>query len=233
MADAIWADLSTRHGYDRAQPETWSLERPMHFQNVVRSGAFARLERLGVPELAAAFLGDDAVHASKRWGQPLVTFPAGGWDVPHATWHLDLLATASLDVLPAIRVFAFVDAVAARGGGTPYIAGSHRVVVDRARQAGRSKPLRSSDMRAALKAEEPWLAALMSPGGGDRVTRFMRVWGAMRGFPVRVEEMTGEPGDIIVMHPAMFHTVAPNGLERPRMMLVETFSRKGVLGHLT
>jgi ectoine hydroxylase-related dioxygenase (phytanoyl-CoA dioxygenase family) len=53
----------------------------------------------------------------------------------------------------------------------------------------------------------------------------MQTWGEMRGFPVRVEEMTGEPGDVFVMHPAMFHTVAPNALDRVRMALVETFYR--------
>jgi hypothetical protein len=28
------------------------------------------------------------------------------------------------------------------------------------------------------------------------------------------------------MHPAMFHTGAPNSLDRPRIMLVETFYRE-------
>ena len=80
-------------------------------------------------------------------------------------------------------------------------------------------------MRRLLRAEEPWLADLLRPSGDDRVARFMQTWGEMRGFPVRVEEMTGEPGDVFVMHPAMFHTVAPNALDRVRMALVETFYR--------
>lgn len=82
-------------------------------------------------------------------------------------------------------------------------------------------------MRKLLKAEEPWLADLLRPTDDDRVARFMRTWGQMRGFPVRVEEMTGEPGDVLIMHPAMFHTAAPNGLDRARMTLVETFYRNG------
>ena len=226
MADAIWSDLAERYGIDRRRRETWTVERPAQYQALVRSGAFDRLGATPLCELADAFLGADAWIRPKRWGQPLVTFPSGGWDVPHATWHLDLPASDSLETLPAIRIFAFLESVAPRGGGTPYIAGSHRVVIDRARQVRRGRILRSADMRALLKGEEPWLAALCAAGGGDR-TRRLQTWGTMRGLPVRVEEMTGEPGDVTVMHPAIFHTVAPNGLDRPRMMLVNTIYRKG------
>lgn len=47
----------------------------------------------------------------------------------------------------------------------------------------------------------------------------------VRGVHVRVEEMTGEPGDLIVMHPAMFHSISPNGLDTPRMMLSQAIDR--------
>jgi ectoine hydroxylase-related dioxygenase (phytanoyl-CoA dioxygenase family) len=146
--------------------------------------------------------------------------------VPHAAWHLDLPASDLLGPLPAIRAFAFLEPVRPHGGGTLYLAGSHQAVLDRARQGRRGEPLRSADMRAALKAEEPWLAALLQPGGEDRARRFMDFGGTLRGRPVRVEEMTGGPGDVIVMHPAMLHAGAQNGLDRPRMMLVETFYRE-------
>ncbi|HEX4197340.1 MAG TPA: hypothetical protein VHZ26_07860 [Caulobacteraceae bacterium] len=227
MAGALWADLHARYGAEPHDPKTWPARRPSHFQALVRSGAFAGLGTPELHQLGDALLGAGAWTSPKRWGQPLVTFPTGGWDVPHATWHLDLPAGASLETLPAIRIFALLEPVAPRGGGTPYIAGSHRAVIDRARHAKPGEKLRSADMRALLKAEEPWLAELLRPTDGDRVARFMDGWGAMRGFPVRVEEMTGEPGDILIMHPAMFHTVAPNGLDRVRLALVETFYRGG------
>jgi hypothetical protein len=230
MADALWADLRRRFAIDRRNPATWAVERPMHFQDVIRAGAFARLAELGYPQLADAFLGEGWTHAADRWAQPLVTFRTGEWDVPHAGWHLDLPAAPSLERMPALRVFCFLEPVAPLGGGTNYIAGSHRAVIDRARQGGRSGGWRSAHMRAALTAEEPWLAALTSPGGGDRVRRFMSAGAKMRGIDVRVGEMTGEPGDVIVMHPAMIHCGAPNALEQPRMMLVETFWAKGVRG---
>ena len=227
MAEAIWSDLARRFAIDLRRAETWTVQRPGQFQALVRSGAFGSLGSAELCKLADEFFGAGGWKVPRWWGQPLVTFPSGGaWDVPHATWHLDLPASDSLEDLPAIRVFAFLEPVAPEGGGTPFVAGSHRVVMDRARQARRGQALRSADMRDLLKAEEPWLAALCSAGGRDRVARFMQTWGTMRGTPVRVEEMTGEPGDIIIMHPATFHTVAPNGLDRPGRRLVETIYRR-------
>lgn len=41
------------------------------------------------------------------------------------------------------------------------------------------------------------------------------------GVPLRVVELTGEPGDVILMHSDCFHAVAPNRLTEPRMMLTE------------
>ncbi len=231
MADAVWRDLASRFAVRRDDPATWTTQRPAQFQSLIRRGAFERLERLGYPELAHAFLGEGCGRGSKHWGLPLVTFPTSQtWDTPHNTWHLDLPASGDLDDLPALRLFCFLEPVEPRGGGTPYIEGSHRVVIDRARRERRAGGWRSGDMRETLKAEEPWLADLMTAGGPDRIRRFMIEGGAMRGVRVKVCEMTGQAGDVIVMHPAMFHTIAPNTLARPRMMLTETFYRKGLFG---
>jgi hypothetical protein len=41
------------------------------------------------------------------------------------------------------------------------------------------------------------------------------------GVPVRVEEMTGDPGDLFLMHPAALHAAAPNVLEAPRLVLAQ------------
>ena len=42
------------------------------------------------------------------------------------------------------------------------------------------------------------------------------------GVAVRVDEMTGEAGDLILMHPAVLHASAPNARERPRLALAAT-----------
>ncbi len=222
MADALWDDLGRRFGIDRRRPETWTPSRPAQFQDLQRSGAFSAMDTPGLAAVADALLGEGRWVRPRSWGQPLVTFPTGSWDVPHQNWHLDLAAEDSLDELDAIRVFTFLEPVRQRGGGTLYVAGSHRVVIDRGRGAAPGQRLRSSEIRALLQREEPWFAALFSPGGDDRADRFMEEHELAGGARVRVEEMTGDPGDLIVMHPATFHTVAPNGLDRPRMMLVQS-----------
>jgi hypothetical protein len=57
--------------------------------------------------------------------------------------------------------------------------------------------------------------------GEDRVARFMDEDGMADGVPVRVCEMLGEPGDVILMDPMMLHGLTPNLRETPGMMLTE------------
>jgi hypothetical protein len=218
MADAIWQDAQRRFGVERDRPETWTEHRIGQHAKLRKRGVFDALGTAELRALADMFLGPGTWDPPRHWAQPLlVTFPGGDWDVPHNTWHLDLPATDYTQAMPMIRFFVFLEPVLPRGGGTPYIAGSHRVVMDRARTAGAGEKLRSSEMRKILEREEPWFASLLRPGGEDRVGEFMRQGGTMRGVPVRVGEMTGEAGDLIVMHPAMIHTVANNALDRPRL----------------
>lgn len=138
--------------------------------------------------------------------------------MPHKGWHLDVPATAEP---PSVaRVFVLLGQLAAGGGGTGYIAGSHRVLQALARDAGR--PVKSGDARALLAMREPWFAALFSkPQGEDREARFVREPGVAAGVPVRVGEMTGEPGDVYVMDPLVLHAVMPNAGREPRLMLTE------------
>lgn len=228
MANALWTDLGRRYGIAQQRPESWTKERPAQFLALSRSGAFRSLGSDRLAALADAMLGAGAWTRPRHWGLPLVTFPSGGaWDVPHAVWHLDYPGTGSTAAPPAIRVFTFLEPVRRRGGGTPYVAGSHRVVADLvAKAAPPGATMRSADVRAVLGVAEPWFAALFKPGGGDRVQRFMTEAGQARGLPVCVKEMTGEPGDLIVMHPFVLHTVAPNELDTPRMMLVQSLNRE-------
>jgi ectoine hydroxylase-related dioxygenase (phytanoyl-CoA dioxygenase family) len=225
MADALWADLGRRYGIERQSPETWTKERPAQFLAIARSGAFRAMGSDRLTALGDAMLGKGAWTRPRYWGQPLVTFPSGAWDVPHAVWHLDYPGAGSIAAPPAIRVFTFLEPVRPRGGGTPYVAGSHRVVADLVAKSGPGEVMRSADVRQVLGLAEPWFVALFKPGGGDRVRRFMTDEGRARGLPVRVEEMTGDPGDLVVMHPFVLHTVAANTLDTPRMMLVQSLNR--------
>ena len=74
-------------------------------------------------------------------------------------------------------------------------------------------------VRASLAAH-PWLRGLWESGdGGDRIRRYMNDGTVVDGVPLRVVELAGEPGDVILMHSDCFHAAAPNRLTEPRMML--------------
>jgi ectoine hydroxylase-related dioxygenase (phytanoyl-CoA dioxygenase family) len=67
-------------------------------------------------------------------------------------------------------------------------------------------------VKAALAAEHPWLRELWRSGGEPD--------------PARVQELTGEPGDVVLMHARTLHAPAPNAAAAPRMMLVEIINRR-------
>jgi hypothetical protein len=223
MSDAVWADVRSRYGIERHVPATWHDQRPAQFKSLNRSGAFDAL-RPGCAAIADEFFG----LGNWEYNFPglLVTFPTGSWAVPHNIWHLDSNPIDYMAGLRNIKVFTFLEPVRPRGGGTCYVEGSNRVVMDRVRNATPDERLRSADIKAILQIEEPWFRALFTSGWPDREQRFMTEGGTARGIGVCVKELTGEPGDVYIMHPAMLHTPAGNALDRPRMMLAHTLLRR-------
>ena len=53
-----------------------------------------------------------------------------------------------------------------------------------------------------------------------RVRRFMDQTTDVNGFPVRIIELTGKPGDAMIGHPLLMHCPAPNCADVPRFMRV-------------
>lgn len=227
MADKIWADLFRRFSIDRRRPETWTVERPGKFQPIIRAGAFRAFGSERLFAIGDAFLGAGRWQKPRWLGYPLVTFPAGkAWDVPHRLWHLDTSASDCLDRLRCVRVFTFLEPSRPRGGGTPYVVGSHRLAMRIAARTPQSH-LHSREIRKVMEKEHRWFRELFAAGGKDRVQRFMLDGAVVDGVEVRVCEMLGEPGDTILMHPALLHGIAVNGLRQPRMMLMQFLGLEG------
>ena len=138
--------------------------------------------------------------------------------MPHAHWHIDLGAKPQDPRLA--RLFLVLAPSRPGGGGTGYVEGSHRLIQAMMQAAGRALP--SAQARKALAARSPWFSALTSvPTGEDRVQRFMHDGSELDGVSVRMCEMLGGPGDVILMHPMMLHAPMPNVLATPRMMLTQ------------
>jgi hypothetical protein len=223
MRDRFWDHLSARHGIDRDRAETWTVEHPRHLQSLRRSGAFAAMASDGVRRALHDLLGPGCWQPPRAWGLPLVTFPVAGrgWHVPASGWHVDSHGPAH--DLPGVTVFAFLTAVRARGGGTVLIPGSHHLVNRHIASTGEWRP---ADVKSALAARHRWLRDLWShddkPG---RVARCLDEGTIIDGARFRVRELTGDPGDAILMHPRTLHAAAPNAAAEPRMMLVEIVAR--------
>ena len=223
MADRVWADLEKRYGVRRDRPESWTVASPAHFQALKRSGAFSALGSPKLFDLADALLGAGGWDKPARWGGPLVTFPTPAPGLTRPPWHLDIGGIQRLSPLPVLRAFTFLEPAAPHGGGTLYVAGSHRLAMDIERAHG--GPVRSAQVRDRLKAEHQWFAALLATPTAD-LRALINIEARAGAHPVRLEEMTGARGDLIVMHPAILHGTAHNGLDRPRMMLTEWIPRR-------
>ncbi|HXA39333.1 MAG TPA: hypothetical protein VNW53_10050 [Phenylobacterium sp.] len=183
-----------------------------------RTGAFDAMASPAVRAVLDVVLGqwEEPAH----WGLPLVSFHTGekAWNVPWRHWHIDLGARPGN--LRLARIFAFLAPSRPGGGGTGYVAGSHRLFEAMFEETGGALP--SAQARQRLEARSPWFAALSSRHDkGERIRRFMDTGSEVDGVEVRVGEMLGEPGDVILMHPLLLHAPTPNVLATPRMMLTQ------------
>lgn len=217
MADRLWAFLGSERGFHRDRPATWTTESPYQFQALTRSGAFAAMAAPLVRQAIDHLLGAGMWSEPDYWGQPLVSAPRplqGDWQVPHQTWHLD-----HAPGLPRYaRVFAILEELRPQGGGTAYVRGSHRLVS--ALEEGGSLTLKSAEVKARLAAH-PWFAELWAKKPTEGRPRLIGEGAVIDGVPVAAAEMTGGPGDVILMHPYLLHAKAANALNRPRLMLTQ------------
>jgi hypothetical protein len=105
------------------------------------------------------------------------------------------------------------------------LSGSPRLLIQQERQLPASQRRGSiAVLRERFRRSHPWLMALtgQAPSPADRVAAFMDTETVVEGVPLRVIELTGEPGDMVFCHPVMVHCVAPNRGARPRFMRIKT-----------
>lgn len=129
-----------------------------------------------------------------------------------------------MSAAPGVNVFVFADTVRPRGAGTVVLAGSHQLV---ARYSARhSGTLHARELKHTLVADHPWFRDLYDADDRtNRIARFMVEGTEIDGVGLRVVELTGAPGDGILMDARTLHTVAPNCVDTPRMMLNQLVTR--------
>ena len=221
MREILWAELAKKYQFRPDAPEAWPEGPVFGLQHVGRTGGFASMMS---PALCAALddlFAPDGWERPAHWGTPLVTFPFRGrrWEVPHQTWHLDVYGGLGVQqVFGQVTVFAFLDSVSSEGGATAVVIGTHRLIHELS--AGGKAKIRSADGRRLLAETHPWLRDLWSEEGSEtRRQRFMEEGAVVRGVPVKVVEITGQAGDIVVMHSSVLHTPSLNCRRNPRIVV--------------
>jgi hypothetical protein len=230
MCDCVWENLERAHQIRRDDPTTWRAQRVANSRALDDSATF---EQIGSPAVRGALddlLGDGTWQSPARWASLLVTFPEsqGPWTLPHQSWHLDIPASCALSELFGVRFFTLLAKLEPGGGATVVVAGSHRVVQNLAARKGVQR-MHSADARKLLIKGSPWMRELCSFDPTiDRKRRFMDSAAKVDGVEVRAVELTGEPGDVILMHPLIMHAASRNCAATPRLVLNSTVYRTGI-----
>lgn len=225
MRDRLWAFLSAMHGRRHDDPATWrALDGRTHFKMLMRTGAFDELsEHLAEP--ISDLLGPGGWNPPAHWGHPLVTFPDPDreWAIPATGWHVDSHQWSAGEV-PGLVAFTFLDDVLPRGGGTLVMPGSHRLTWQLCQRAGGFMP--TGDMKSVLAGQHAWFADLWREPVTDpgRLRRYLEDGAVIDGTRVRVAELCGQPGDVVLMNQRVLHVTAPNAGTAPRMMLSDFIS---------
>ena len=147
----------------------------------------------------------------------LVTLPGQGamgpvtrWSVPRQVWHTDAPRVSGPGV-PGVIALGFLDQTTAGGGGTLFVAGSHRLL------DAPGKELRSKAFKRALR-KKPYFNVLLRDDSAERTT-FLAQPHRVEGVDVRVVELTGEPGDVVLADARLLHAPGPNVQPKPRLMV--------------
>jgi hypothetical protein len=219
-----WSELEGTHGVRRDDRTSWR-QIPGDLKAAKRDPIQARILTGQVRGVFDDLLGKGAWSPPRDWGRAIVTFPEpGAWEVPTRLWHWDNLCDLHIDQPRALFVVSFIGSVAPRSGGTLILSGSPRLLIQQERRIPANQRGGSgASLWERFHRSHPWLMALtgQAPSPADRTAAFMDGETIVEGVPLRVVELTGEPGDMVVCHPVMVHCRAPNRGVRPRFMRIK------------
>jgi hypothetical protein len=219
-----WSELEGTHGVRRDDRTSWR-QIPGDLKAAKRDPIQARILTGQVRGVFDDLLGKGAWSPPRDWGRAIVTFPEpGGWEVPTRLWHWDNLCDLHIDQPRALFVVSFIGSVAPGSGGTLILSGSPRLLIQQERRIPASQRSGSgTSVWERFHRSHPWLMALtgLAPSPADRTAAFMAGETIVEDVPLRVVELTGEPGDMVFCHPVIVHCRAQNHGARPRFMRIK------------
>jgi hypothetical protein len=229
IQDFMWSELERLHDINRDDRSTWPTANPdarwgqrydlkESRDNPIYSGISSSKLRSAMYQLVGPRSQFQRVGTCS-----LVSFPEAGsqpWTVQR-DFHPEVPFRPGLRVWrpPFLLVFSYVSHVPPQGGSTLVVEDSHRLVVD---YSNGLTEVRASEKKllGRFARSHPWLAELMgkTPDQGDRTRRFMD-GAVIDGVEARVVELTGDPGDAVLWHPALLHSRSHNKSGVPKFVL--------------
>ena len=224
MEARIWSELRHLYGFQKKDPGTWKTNIALKLQHLKSDPLFQPIGSRTTLEAIDEVLGPKDWIKPDNWGQFLTSFPVTDrpWTVPTDIWHTDYEFDQPMNQIAGLLVFSFLSDVAPGAGGTMVISGSHRLTrrfLESNTEVNRAK---MKEVRKAFMISDPWLESLSRfDNPEDRIEKFMRSESNVFGTIVKVVELSGKAGDVVLGHPWLFHASSKNCGNHPRMMLIQ------------
>jgi hypothetical protein len=220
MRDAIWQHAEGQAGLRPGDRAGGAGSPVLSWQGLSRDPVFGPVvDNRAVSGALDAIFGAGGWRRPRPGAQILFSLPEPEpWVLPDG-WHMDCGFDHATWPAPAVKLFAFVDEVGPRGGGTIVVSGTHRLV-DRYREGLPAPVGAGRENWLAFLRRYPWLARLLD--GADLPDHGRSLAGAageVDGVPVQVVELTGSPGDVVLTHLHVFHARSPDTSTAARLMV--------------
>lgn len=223
MQEEIWVELEDDFGIKRSDTKTWTT--PAHSPKRAKiSPTNELLINDKFRSIISSLIGKSNWEEPKSWGGFLVNFPEKEhqkWDLVNKLWHWDYELFRQPE-LGGLLIFSFFSEVLPKGGGTLIVSGSHRALRQYyAALSTQQKIMKHGEQRKHFMKTHPYFKKLTSPElkHTKHVDWFMDEEQVFDGVPLKVVELTGNPGDVVFCHPRLVHApVGMNHNDYPRIM---------------
>ena len=234
MESTIWRRLE-KEGVLRDDPATWRKYPGGVSRSVRNSRIFREAMTAEFAAVVDQLLGQGQWRPPKDRGIVLYTFPQQreSWDIA-TDWHWHGNPLRNVDQLRDIFIFCFLSKVDPEGGGTVLVEGSHHVVCKfYSELTPQQLDLKVKHIKQRFFASHTWLRNLIHKRDfEDRRQRFMEKPTDVWGHPLRVVELTGDPGEAYVTNMSALHSRSFNVLDRPRFMTAKGISQSDAAPNL-
>lgn len=213
VRDFVWAYFRDHGGMLLEDPSTWkNIDINKKLIDKALGKPISDRLKAAIDQLLGANHWQLASYGGLLPSGPV--YPFEEWKLRTDLWHTDDDPRTFLGELSEVMLFSFYSSVKARGGGTLALSGSHRLI--------KQVPQHFQDYPKIREftRSHPYLRRLTNgnPIEPNDAERFMQEPSDVHGVAVRVVELIGEPGDVVICHRAMFHGINMNCGSEPRLM---------------